>query len=62
MIPAYSPEARGRSERNFGTWKGRLPQAAAAPDPDPGGRQPVSAGALCRPVQPPFLGLAQTAG
>ena len=26
MIPAYSPEARGRSERNFGTWKGRLPQ------------------------------------
>jgi transposase len=26
MIPAYSPEARGRSERNFGTWQGRLPQ------------------------------------
>ena len=25
-IPAYSPEARGRSERNFGTWQGRLPQ------------------------------------
>src|ERR1700757_3910428 len=25
MIPAYSPEARGRSERNFGTWQGRLP-------------------------------------
>jgi len=26
MIPAYSPEARGRGERNFGTWQGRLPQ------------------------------------
>src|SRR5208282_2880320 len=26
MIPAYSPQAGGRSERNFGTWQGRLPQ------------------------------------
>jgi transposase len=26
MIPAYSPQARGRSERAFGTWQGRLPQ------------------------------------
>ena len=26
MIPAYSPQARGRSERRFGTWQGRLPQ------------------------------------
>ena len=26
MIPGYSPEARGRSERNFRTWQGRLPQ------------------------------------
>ena len=26
MIPAYSPQARGRSERNFGTWQGRFPQ------------------------------------
>lgn len=24
MIPAYSPQARGRSERGFGTWQGRL--------------------------------------
>ena len=24
-IPAYSPQARGRSERIFGTWQGRLP-------------------------------------
>ena len=29
MIPAYSPEARGRSERNFGTHQGRLPQELA---------------------------------
>ncbi len=26
MIAAYSPQARGRSGRNFGTWQGRLPQ------------------------------------
>lgn len=26
MILAYSPQARGRSERLFGTWQGRLPQ------------------------------------
>ncbi|HEY7305423.1 MAG TPA: ISNCY family transposase [Bryobacteraceae bacterium] len=26
MIPAYSAQARGRCERNFGTWQGRLPQ------------------------------------
>ena len=26
MIPDCSPQARGRSERNFGTWQGRLPQ------------------------------------
>src|ERR1700741_2833504 len=25
MIPAYSPQARGRGERNFGTWQGRMP-------------------------------------
>jgi hypothetical protein len=25
MIPAYSPQARGRSERRFGTWQGRWP-------------------------------------
>ena len=25
MIPAYSPQARGRSERSFGTWQGRSP-------------------------------------
>jgi len=26
MIPAYSPQAWGRMERNYGTWHGRLPQ------------------------------------
>jgi hypothetical protein len=26
MIPAYSPQARGRSERSFATWQGLLPQ------------------------------------
>jgi hypothetical protein len=26
MIAAYSPQARGRSERNFSTWQGQLPQ------------------------------------
>jgi transposase len=30
MIPAYSPQARGRSERNFGTWQRRLPQELRA--------------------------------
>src|ERR1700685_1000843 len=25
-IAAYAPQARGRSERSFGTWQGRLPQ------------------------------------
>jgi transposase len=30
MIPAYSPQARGRSERSFGTWQGRLPQELKA--------------------------------
>jgi len=30
MIPAYSPEARGRCERAFGTHQGRLPKELAA--------------------------------
>lgn len=32
MIAAYSPEARGRSERAFGTHQGRLPQELALAD------------------------------
>ncbi len=30
MIPAYSPEARGRCERQFRTYQGRLPNELAA--------------------------------
>jgi hypothetical protein len=26
MVPAYSPQPRGRCERSFGTWQNRLPQ------------------------------------
>jgi transposase len=26
MVPAYSPQARGRMERSYRTWQGRLPQ------------------------------------
>lgn len=29
LIPAHSPQARGRMERLFGTWQGRLPQVLA---------------------------------
>jgi hypothetical protein len=28
MIPAYSPQARGRMERSYRTWQGRLPPPA----------------------------------
>src|SRR5882724_8697320 len=31
MIPAYSPQARGRSERGLGTWQGRRPQELRLP-------------------------------
>src|SRR4051794_33375024 len=31
MIPAYSPQARGRCERNFGTWQNRLPRSYGWP-------------------------------
>ena len=53
MIPAYSPQARGRSERSFGTWQGRLPQElrlAGIKTLEAG--QPLSARALHRRVQP----------
>ena len=29
LIPANSPQARGRCERLFGTWQGRVPQRAS---------------------------------
>ena len=55
MIPAYSPQARGRSERNFGTWQGRLPQELRLRGiRNPGSGQYVSARALHRRVQPPL--------
>jgi len=34
-IPAYSPQTRGCSERNFGTWQGRLPQELRIRSPKP---------------------------
>ena len=57
MIPAYSPQARGRSERNFcDLARTTAAGVAAASDRDAGGRQPVSARVLRRRVQPPFSG------
>jgi Winged helix-turn helix len=41
-IPAYSPEARGRSERAFRTHQGRLPQELAKAGITNGGCQPLS--------------------
>jgi len=63
MIPAYSPQARGRNERNFGTWQGRLPQElrlAGCTHPGPG--QSLSAGALYGGVQSPLPGGGGAAG
>ena len=57
MIPAYSPQARGRSERSFGTWQGRLPQElrlAGITTLEAG--QYVSARELHRGVQPEVHG------
>ena len=52
MIAAYSPQARGRSERSFGTWQGRLPQELRLAGIGTSGRgQSVFAGALHRGVQ-----------
>ena len=48
MMAAYSPQARGRSERSFGTWPGRLPQELHQYGRR---RQSVSAGAVHRGVQ-----------
>jgi hypothetical protein len=42
MIPPYSPQARGRGERNFGTWQGRLPTGVASGrDHGNGGGKPL---------------------
>ena len=50
MIPAYSPQARGRSERNFRHLARALaPGVAAARHPDHRGRQPPPAGRTTSP-------------
>ena len=60
MIAAYSPQARGRSERSFGTWQGRLPQELRlAAVTDLGRSQPLSARALHRRVQPEVRGCSR---
>ena len=61
MIPAYSPQARGRSERSFSTWQGRLPQELRLRGiTHRGGGQPLSAPDLHRRVQPPLPGARPT--
>src|ERR1700733_5724411 len=51
-IAAYSPQARGRSERSFGTWQGRLPQELRlAGITTVEGSQRLPAGAVYRGVQ-----------
>src|SRR5207247_1845254 len=62
MIPAYSPQARGRSERNFGTWQGRLPQELTAWDPHSGTSQCFSPRTLHRRVQSPLSGAGAASG
>src|SRR5450755_154326 len=54
MIPAYSPQARGRGERNFGTWQGRLPQELRLAGITTLVAANRSAGTLHRRVQSPF--------
>jgi hypothetical protein len=52
MIPAYSPQARGRSERSFGTWQGAAAAGVAAGRMwNDGTGQSVFARALCGRVQ-----------
>ncbi len=52
LIPAYSPEARGRSERAFRTLQDRLPKELAGRDHGDGGGQPVSGYAVSSCPQP----------
>jgi hypothetical protein len=62
MIPAYSPQARGRSERNFGTWQGRLPQELRLRGIGSLEAQSLPAGALYRRVQCSFSGAGGATG
>ena len=63
MIPAYSPQARGRMERSYGTWQGRLPQELRlAGIGTVEEAKPVSAEALPGGVQPKVHGEGGRAG
>jgi hypothetical protein len=56
-IPSYSPQARGRMERVFGTLQNRLPQELRqGRDQDRAGRQSVPQGPLRARLQCPFRG------
>ena len=60
LIPAYSPEARGRSERMFGTLQKRLPQelrlAGITDQPLPQGGLPARYHADGQPIDDPGRG------
>jgi hypothetical protein len=62
MIPAYSPQARGRMERNYRNWQGRLPQELrlrgimTAP-----AAKCLFAGSIYRGVQPAVCGSGRAA-
>ena len=63
MIPAYSPQARGRSERNFGNLAGTAAAgAAAAGITTLEAANEFLAPALHRRVQPPLSGAGGTTG
>jgi transposase len=49
MIPAYSPQARGRSERSFGTWQSRLPQELRLAASPPSNKPTVSCASATSP-------------
>ena len=61
LIPAYSPEARGRSERMFGTLQKRLPQELCRHHRY-GGRQPVPERGLPAGPQCPLARPAEDTG
>ena len=54
LIPAYSPEARGRSERMFGTLQKRLPQELRLAGITHGRGQPLPQGGLPATTQRPL--------
>ena len=63
MIPAYSPQARGRSERGFRTWQGRLPQELRIRNiTTRHAGQPLPARRVHRRVQSPFRHRGSGAG